>query len=317
MYSSSSSLRQFFHSFSVVRLFVAALGLLLTGTHYGYSAVDTLALMPVPASVHQEEGSFSLTARLGVTYPHFHDARLEAGVDRMLSRLQYVTGLPQSRGAKDASGSGALVIDVKSAGQAVQSVDEDESYSLVVTGSQVQLSAPTVVGALRGMETLLQLIECRTRRHLPAVRIEDTPRFRWRGLMIDVSRHFEPVRQIERTLDGMAMVKLNVFHWHLSDDQGFRAESKIYPKLTGVGSNGEFYTQEQMREVVAYARERGIRVVPEFDMPGHSVSWMVGYPQIGSSRAHSICRMSREYTMRRWTRRAKAHMSSSIVSLAR
>src|ERR1700733_13489121 len=119
MYSSSSSLRQFFHSFSVVRLFVAALGLLFTGTLYGYSAVDTLALMPVPASVHQEEGSFSLTARLGVTYPHFHDARLEAGVDRMLSRLQYVTGLPQSRGAKDASGAGALVIDVKSAGQAV------------------------------------------------------------------------------------------------------------------------------------------------------------------------------------------------------
>jgi hexosaminidase len=102
--------------------------------------------------------------------------------------------------------------------------------------------------------------------------------------MIDVSRHFEPVNQIERTLDGMAMVKLNVFHWHLSDDQGFRAESKIYPKLTGLGSNGDFYTQEQMREVVAYARARGIRVVPEFDIPGHSVSWMVGYPQLGSSK---------------------------------
>jgi hexosaminidase len=82
----------------------------------------------------------------------------------------------------------------------------------------------------------------------------------------------------------MAMVKLNVFHWHLSDDQGFRAESKIYPKLTGVGSNDQFYTQEQMREVVAYARARGIRVVPEFDIPGHTVSWMVAYPQLGSSK---------------------------------
>lgn len=286
MYSSSSSLRPCLHSFSVVRLFVAALGLLFTGTLYGYSAVDTLALMPVPASVHQEEGSFSLTARLGVTYPHFHDARLEAGVDRMLSRLQYVTGLPQSRGAKDASGASALVIDVKSAGQAVQSLDEDESYSLVVTASQVQLSAPTVVGALRGMETTLQLIECRDAAcHLPVVKIEDSPRFRWRGLMIDVCRHFEPISVIKRNIDGMAMVNLNVFHWHLSDDQGFRAESKRFPKLTGMGSGGQFYTQDEMRDVVAYARARGIRVVPEFDMPGHSASWLIGYPEFGSSAA--------------------------------
>jgi hexosaminidase len=167
----------------------------------------------------------------------------------------------------------------------VQSLDEDESYSLTVTPQLITLRAATVVGAFHGMETLLQLVQLKDNAAIiPAVSIEDTPRFRWRGLMIDVSRHFEPVRQIERTLDGMAMVKLNVFHWHLSDDQGFRAESKIYPKLTGVGSNGEFYTQEQMREVVAYARERGIRVVPEFDIPGHSVSWMVGYPQIGSSK---------------------------------
>ncbi len=81
------------------------------------------------------------------------------------------------------------------------------------------------------------------------------------------------------------MVKFNVFHWHLSDDQGFRAESKRFPKLTGMGSGGQFYTQEQMREVVAYARARGIRVVPEFDMPGHSVSWLIGYPEYSSSAA--------------------------------
>jgi len=103
--------------------------------------------------------------------------------------------------------------------------------------------------------------------------------------MIDVSRHFEPVSVIERSLDGMAAVKLNVFHWHLSDDQGFRAESKRFPKLTGMGSGGQFYTQEEMRHVVAYARARGIRVVPEFDMPGHSVSWLIGYPEFGSSAA--------------------------------
>jgi hexosaminidase len=177
-------------------------------------------------------------------------------------------------------------VDVAGAGGAVQSVDEDESYSLAVSSGQVKLSAATVVGALRGMETLLQLVDCQHGAcRLPAVSIEDSPRFRWRGLMIDVSRHFEPVSVIERSLDGMAAVKLNVFHWHLSDDQGFRAESKRFPKLTGMGSGGQFYTQEEMRHVVAYARARGIRVVPEFDMPGHSVSWLIGYPEFGSSAA--------------------------------
>jgi hexosaminidase len=183
-------------------------------------------------------------------------------------------------------GDGAIVVDVAGAGAGVQSLDEDESYSLVVSSAQVKLGAATVVGALRGMETLLQLVGCEKGAcRLPAVSIEDAPRFRWRGLMIDVSRHFEPVSVIERSLDGMAAVKLNVFHWHLSDDQGFRAESKRFPKLTGMGSGGQFYTQEEMRHVVAYARARGIRVVPEFDMPGHSVSWLIGYPEFGSSAA--------------------------------
>ena len=100
--------------------------------------------------------------------------------------------------------------------------------------------------------------------------------------MIDVSRHFEPIPVIKRTLDGMAAVKLNVFHWHLSDDQGFRIQSKVFPKLTEMGSDGLYYTQDQAREIVAYARARGIRVVPEFDMPGHSQSWFVGYPDLSS-----------------------------------
>jgi hexosaminidase len=223
-----------------------------------------------------------------LTYLHFHNERLEAGALRMMSRLQFESGVPlphvPSTVAGDVATAG-IVIDVEEPGGAVQSVDEDESYSLTVTPDLITLRAKTVVGALHGMETLLQLVQVKNNAAVvPVVSIKDTPRFRWRGLLIDVSRHFEPVSQIERTLDGMAMVKLNVFHWHLSDDQGFRAESKVYPKLTGLGSNGEFYTQEQMREVVAYARARGIRVVPEFDMPGHSVSWMVGYPQLSSEK---------------------------------
>jgi hexosaminidase len=115
------------------------------------------------------------------------------------------------------------------------------------------------------------------------VSIRDTPRFRWRGLMIDCGRHFMPIDVIRRTIDGMAAVKLNVFHWHLSEDQGFRMESRAFPKLTGLGSDGLYYTQEQAREIVAYAHDRGVRVVPEFDMPGHTSAWFVGYPDLASA----------------------------------
>ena len=176
-----------------------------------------------------------------------------------------------------------LTLKVAGPGGVVQDVNEDESYQLQITSSQATLTAATDVGAMHGLETFLQLVTLENDAcSVPAVTIDDAPRFPWRGFMIDVSRHFEPVAVIERTLDGMALAKLNVFHWHLSDDQGFRAESKKFPRLTEVASSGQFYTQDQMREVVAYARARGIRVVPEFDMPGHTSSWILAYPEYGS-----------------------------------
>jgi hexosaminidase len=136
---------------------------------------------------------------------------------------------------------------------------------------------------LRGVETFLQLVEAGPSGfQVPAVTIDDQPRFPWRGLLIDACRHFMPPDVIKRNLDAMAAVKLNVLHWHLSEDQGFRVESKVYPKLHQLGSDGLYYTQDQIREVVAYARERGIRVVPEFDMPGHSTAWLVGYPELAA-----------------------------------
>jgi hexosaminidase len=172
---------------------------------------------------------------------------------------------------------------VDGAGEAIQSDDEVESYSLEVTASAAHLHAATVVGAIHGLETFYQLVQPQGEGFLvPAVSIQDSPRFRWRGLMIDVSRHYQPIDVIRRTLDGMAAVKMNVFHWHLSDDQGFRVESKVFPKLTEMGSDGDFYTQDQVREIIAYARARGIRVVPEFDIPGHALSWLVGYPELAS-----------------------------------
>ena len=137
---------------------------------------------------------------------------------------------------------------------------------------------------MRGLATFLQLVDLDSKGFgVPAVAIHDRPRFQWRGLMIDVGRHWMPVDAIERNLDAMELLKLNVFHWHLSDDQGFRVESKVFPKLQEMGSDGHYYSQQQVKDVIAYARDRGIRVIPEFDMPGHSTAWFVGYPELASA----------------------------------
>ena len=145
------------------------------------------------------------------------------------------------------------------------------------------MTAPNALGALHGLQTFLQLIEPTPAGFaVPVITIQDQPRFAWRGLLIDVSRHFIPIEVLKRNLDGMAAVKMNVLHWHLSDDEGFRVESKRFPKLQELGSQGQYYTQAEIRDFVAYARDRGIRVVPEFDMPGHSRSWLAAYPELAS-----------------------------------
>lgn len=208
----------------------------------------------------------------------FRNERLANAVARFRQRLEERIGVPVA--PTTSAPTASIIIQASAAGQRIQGPDENESYSINVTPAAARLRAPTVVGAIRGMETLLQLVSGdQNAFHIPQVNIEDSPRFPWRGLLVDAGRHFMPVDQIKRTLDGMAMVKLNVLHWHLSEDQGFRVESRRYPKLHELGSDGLYYTQDELREVVAHARDRGIRVVPEFDMPGHSTAWFVGYPQ--------------------------------------
>jgi hexosaminidase len=260
--------------------FAIALATLLPATA---AAQDTPALMPLPTTLEFHAGQLRLDSSFTTVVPGFSDRRLHDAVGRALARLSRRIAQPVAS-EPALTGAGTLTVQVAGAGETIQTPDEDESYQLEVTPAGATLTAATVVGALRGLETLQQLVTAGPDGfHLPAVSIRDTPRFRWRGLNVDASRHFMPPEMIHRTLDGMAAVKLNVLHWHLSDDQGFRAESRRYPKLTGLGSDGLFYTQEQMREVVAYARDRGIRVVPEFDLPGHSTSWFVGYPQYASA----------------------------------
>lgn len=168
---------------------------------------------------------------------------------------------------------------------AMPSETADESYSLKIESDGITLNAMTDLGALRGLETLLQCLQQDMGGfYFPALEINDSPRFAWRGLMMDACRHFMPVDVVKRTLDVMSSMKMNVFHWHLSEDQGFRVESLKFPLLHEKGSDGMYYTQAQIRDIVQYADLRGIRVIPEFDLPGHATAWLVGYPELASAQ---------------------------------
>jgi hexosaminidase len=240
-----------------------------------------LNLMPMPASVQLGSGQLTITQAFSVAVSGTHDPALAAGVQRLTKQLSAQTGIPFR--TKEGT-SATLTVRADKALESVLKLGEDESYQLTVTNSGAELTAPTTLGALHGLQTFLQLVTIGPSGFAaPAVTIKDQPRFRWRGLLIDVSRHFIPIDVLKRNLDGMAAVKMNVFHWHLSDDQGFRVESKVFPKLTGMGSEGKFYTQAEIRDLIAYAHDRGIRVIPEFDTPGHSRSWFVGYPELASN----------------------------------
>lgn len=239
-------------------------------------------LMPVPASLQFREGRLPITAAFSLIVRGPSDRRLEAATQRMLRRLEGRTGLSLSREPSE-PGNATLLIEVKSPGNPLPTLGDDESYTLEVDGNRATLRAPLTVGALRGLETFLQLLEGdRDGWFLPAVALSDRPRFPWRGLLIDVSRHWLPLEVLKRNLDGMAAVKLNVLHLHLTDDQGFRVESRRFPRLHELGSDGHSFTQEQLRELIAYAADRGIRVVPEFDMPGHVTSWLAGHSELAS-----------------------------------
>jgi hexosaminidase len=249
---------------------------------YAQSA-STLPIMPLPASVTTGQGEFLVDGQFSVSLDGFSDPRLLRARERFLNTLTSETGQPMDRVAAPATSHFHIHTGGPSA--VIQKLGEDESYQLVVSPEGVNLTAPNPLGVMHGLQTFLQLVRITPRGFtVPAVTIDDKPRFPWRGLMIDSGRHFIPIAVIERNLDAMEAVKLNVFHWHLSDDQGYRAESRVFPLLQQKGSNGLYYTQDEIRHVIAYARDRGIRVVPEFDMPAHATSWFVGYPQLASGK---------------------------------
>lgn len=239
-------------------------------------------VMPLPAKVQLGGGQLVIGLNFAVVNKGVDDARIARAIQRFRAQLQIETGIPLDV-APPSTGPATLTVNAARASKKYPELGEDEGYTLDIGPSNATLAAPTTLGILRGLQTFLQLVQATPQGFAaPAVHIEDRPRFPWRGLMIDVSRHFIPMSALYRAVDGMEVVKLNVFHLHLSDDQGFRMESKDFPKLTELGSDGNYYTQDEMKALIEYAADRGIRVVPEFDMPGHSTSWFVGYPDLSA-----------------------------------
>jgi hexosaminidase len=251
--------------------------------------------MPWPANVSFQSGRIPITSdfSVAVSGAGAKDPRVIHAVERIWPRLARQAGQFIRPNFRSTSEGATLSIVVEQRDhKPPQRLGDDERYSLEAAGDGIRISADYPLGALRGIETFLQAVQQNTKEDLPSeiasgfsmtdLKIQDAPRFPWRGLSLDVSRHFIPVDEVERTIDGLSAVKLNVLHWHLSDDQGFRVESKKYKRLQEYGSNGQYYTQAEIREVVAYARDRGVRIVPEFDMPGHATSWLPGYPMLAA-----------------------------------
>ena len=232
----------------------------------------SLALLPWPRRVTRSDARLQLTAAPAATdWVRVRTLRLERAVDRLTGRM-----------AKFCGGCAPIAIDCGAAAAVFPALGDDESYGLVIDAAEVRITAPNEWGVLRALATLAQLSVSGSA--LPGVLIADAPRFVWRGLMVDVARHFIDVATLLRTLDAMALFKLNVLHLHLTDDQAFRFDSRAFPELARLGSDGRYYNEDELGAIVNYAAELGIRVVPEIDMPGHTTSWFAAHPEWGAVR---------------------------------
>lgn len=261
--------------------------------------MNDIALIPQPRSLTAGAGMFEITPQTRISA---NPAATETA-QHFADWLRKATGYPlRVEAATDTSAANTITLILG------ESVAEAEGYQLTVTPDNIRIEAATAAGLFYGTQTLRQLLPVEIESDspasgiqwtIPAVTIEDSPRFRWRGMHLDVGRHLYPVAFIKKYIDLMALYKLNTFHWHLTEDQGWRIEIKQYPRLTEVGAwrdaspypadrtkldgqrYGGFYTQDEVREVVAYAQARGITVVPEIEMPGHALAALASYPELG------------------------------------
>jgi len=268
-------------------MFYSKLGILmvLVSLTFSNSTAETnLSLMPYPKEIKMGEGKYRLDKDFTLSVKNY-DEKVFSYATRFLRRLDDRTGLFFSQDFITAiNDPSEAQLEIHFTNSEEIKLGVNESYQLEITQDKINLSGKTNFGVMRGLETLLQLLMVdEDGYYFPVLEINDAPRFPWRGLLIDVCRHFMPMDVLKRNIDGMAAVKMNVLHLHLSEDQGFRIESKIYPKLQELGSDGLYYTQTEMKEIIKYAADRGIRIIPEFDVPGHSTSWFVGYPELASA----------------------------------
>jgi hexosaminidase len=269
---------------------------------------NTCSIIPLPQRVQPRDGVFVLKPTTPILVDADESASTVATASFLAERLRKSTGYPFKVGnsSKEGSAEGKILLTTK--GSTPHS--SAEGYELTVTGDSVIVRAPQPAGMFYAVQSLLQLLPPEVLASKPvrnmawsisAVHIEDQPRFAWRGFLLDVGRHFFTKAEIEQLLDLMALHKLNIFHWHLTDDQGWRLEIKKYPRLTGVGAwrktigfgldpkagtaygpdgrYGGYYTQADVRELVAYADSRHITIVPEIEMPGHASAALAAYPQ--------------------------------------
>jgi hexosaminidase len=280
---------------------------LATAPCLGAQSADGIDLVPRPASVVAGQGFFTLSPRTTL----WTDARDSAVARHFALDVAPATGF-DLRVRVGAGAQGSRIVFRRAS--AKDTTLGPEGYRLVASRGAITITASAAAGAFYATQTLRQLLPAEIFRDapipgiawtIPTVTIVDRPRFAWRGMHLDVSRHFMPKEFVKKYIDLLALHKMNSFHWHLTDDQGWRIEIKKYPRLTSVGAwrsqtlvgrsqrdstldvydrkpHGGFYTQEDVREIVAYARERFVRIVPEIEMPGHSQAAIAAYPSLGN-----------------------------------
>ncbi|CAD7812796.1 Beta-hexosaminidase [Chryseobacterium aquaeductus] len=249
-----------------------------------------LNLIPYPQKVELQKGEFALNNQ---TVVKGDEKSFE--YQFFLKSLNKINGLDLSKNDIK-SGVNVIFLNIKK--------DSTKDYEIQITTDFISITGKDNEGLFHGVQTLLQLIQTSKASKLPSLKIEDEAKFAWRGMHLDVSRHFFTVYEVKQYIDYLAMYKLNTFHWHLTDDQGWRIEIKKYPKLTQIGSKRKksmigayvdntfdgkpygpyFYTQEEIKDVVKYAQERHITVVPEIEMPGHALAALSAYPELACTK---------------------------------
>lgn len=269
-------------------------GLLMTACSNQPTTVANYEVVPMPLEINTtQQASFLLKSGVTVYYPAGNE-KMQRNAEFLASYVKAQTGIELQVQAGE-GGKGGIVLQLGLAN------DNPEAYQLKVDANQVVISSPSEAGVFYGIQTLRKAVDVAegSNVELPAIEIKDQPRFGYRGMMLDVGRHFFSMDEIKTYIDMMALHNINRFHWHLSEDQGWRIEIKKYPKLTEIGSMrketvighnsgkydgkpyGGFYTQEQAKEIVAYAAERYITVIPEIDLPGHMQAALAAYPELG------------------------------------